>query len=369
VNRPIKSTKPVKRIKLGVIGTLANRRVRDFCASWTALGQPPPLVIDYQALPKSPPNVDVLRIDSPGENAALAQALIALGGGPKDAQLEHGEVAYLREFHQGYCALLERIEAWRIPTFNPPGDIMAMFDKWQSYQRFAAAGLPRPPASLAPASVAVWRQQQGAYGRVFLKPLHGSSSSGVCALRWTASKPGVPGKQQLQSPMRIKGPLSGTREIRLFNSLRVRTYETWDEIEFILAKLLPQGMICETWIPKLSLSDGAVDVRVLVIAGRARHYVVRQSHSPMTNLHLGNRRADPAGLEAPLFAAARLAEQAAACFPDSLYAGVDILLDRRGRAYIGEINAFGDLLPGLLDRGEDAYTAIAQTYLARLRAD
>jgi glutathione synthase/RimK-type ligase-like ATP-grasp enzyme len=311
------------------------------------------MLLDYRELPSAAPRVDVVRIDSPGENAELAKSLIAIGGGPKAAKLEHGEVAYLREFHLGYCALLKRIEAWGLPAFSAPSEIATMFDKWQCHQRFVGASLSRPPSSLAPSSYAEWQKQRPDHGRIFLKPLHGSSSSGVCALRWT------PTKQQLKSPIRIARG-------RLFNSLRVQSYETWEEIAFILTRLLPQGMIAETWIPKLSLPDGAVDARILVIAGVARHCVVRQSHSPMTNLHLGNRRANPTGLEQPLAAAARLAEKAAACFPNSLYAGVDVLLDLKQQPFIGEINAFGDLLPGLIDRGDDPYTAIAKAHLAAI---
>ena len=42
----------------------------------------------------------------------------------------------------------------------------------------------------------------------------------------------------------------------------------------------------------------------------------------------------------------------------------DVMLSLRTegerRAFVGEINAFGDLLPQLLHRGESAYTAIAR---------
>lgn len=343
-----------RTIRLGLVGNPENRRIRDFAARWQALGQAPPTLIDYQQLPDKTPGVDVLRIDSPGENAALASRLVALGGGPSNVQLEHGEIAYLREFHQGYCALLGQIEAWHLPCFNAPSDIAVMFDKWDCHQRFAAKGLARPDSVMAPTSFEQWRHARPERGRIFLKPLHGSSSSGVCALRWT------PTRQQLIGPISVSGG-------RLYNSLRVRRYQSWDEIEYILARLLPQGMISETWIPKLSIDGGVVDARILVIAGQARHVVLRQSHSPMTNLHLGNRRADPKLLAPELSAAAQLAVQAAACFPGSLYAGVDVLLDGNGRPYIGEINAFGDLLPDLSDRGEDTYSAIAQAYLASLR--
>ena len=45
-------------------------------------------------------------------------------------------------------------------------------------------------------------------------------------------------------------------------------------------------------------------------------------------------------------------------FGESLYMGLDILIDRDGsRHYVAEVNAFGDLLPELLHRGEDTYTA------------
>ncbi|MCB1633732.1 MAG: STM4014 family protein [Xanthomonadales bacterium] len=341
-----------KPVRLGLVGNPDNRRIRDFRARWVALGQPEPVLIDYLKLPTVAPCVDVLRLDSPGENAALAAHLMALGGSHRAEGLEHGELDDQREFHAGYCELLRRVADWGLPAFNAPADIATMFDKWHCHQRFVAAGLRRPPSVLAPSRYAQWRSELPEQGRIFLKPLHGSSSSGVCALRWTRSR------QLLQSPLSIE---SG----RLYNSLRVRRYESWAQIETILSRLLPQGMIAESWIPKLSLPEGSVDLRILVIAGEARHAVFRQSNSPMTNLHLGNRRAFPSGLEDARAEANHLAVAAAACFPDSLYVGVDVLLDARGRAYIGEVNAYGDLLPGLMHQGEDAYTAIARAYLAR----
>lgn len=83
----------------------------------------------------------------------------------------------------------------------------------------------------------------------------------------------------------------------------------------------------------------------------------------MTNLHLLNTRADPErvrermGTEA-WEAALRSCEQAMAGFPGSLYAGLDLLIapDYRRHAVL-EVNAFGDLLPGVLWEGQDTYTA------------
>lgn len=330
--------------RLGLLGNLENRRVQEYrrvaerlgyhlnCFSWLDwLGQPGPLPVDY------------LRIDSPGENAEVSARLIEFGGGPAGVRLEHGEIAYLAEYHRGFCRALEELHQ---PSQNAAREIAVMFDKWACHQRFVAAGLPRPASCLAS-----WDLLARPQGRFFLKPLHGSSASGVCALRWQGRR------RQLIAPIQIAGD-------KLYNSLKVRAYHESGQIDQILDWLLPQGMIAEQWIPKLSLAGGSTDLRVLVVAGQARHRVVRQSHSPMTNLHLGNRRGCELDLGEMLEPALRLAERAAACFPDCLYAGVDILLDLKGRPLVGEINAFGDLLPNLLHRGECPYEAILRSQAA-----
>jgi glutathione synthase/RimK-type ligase-like ATP-grasp enzyme len=349
--------------RLGLIGNPENRRIRDFQTAVEVLGCPRPACLSYEELLRDGESlarldVDLLRIDSPGENAAVAKALIARGGGPARAELAFGEIAFLAEYHRGFCDVLGLIEQRRIPCLNSPREIGIMFDKWASHQRFVEHGVARPPSEMAPADFPSLLEQirSRGSGRLFLKPLHGSSASGVCALRWR------PQHQQLIAPLRIQ---SERGQAVLVNSLDVRTYTTLADIELILGILLPQGMISEQWIPKVTLPGGAVDLRVLVIAGEARHWVVRQSRHPMTNLHLGNQRGDDAILRElispeKLAAAFELAEQAAACFPESLYAGVDILIDSRHQAFVGEINAFGDLLPRLTHRGESAYTAIAR---------
>jgi hypothetical protein len=83
----------------------------------------------------------------------------------------------------------------------------------------------------------------------------------------------------------------------------------------------------------------------------------------MTNLHLLNERGDEDAVREsvgqPAWAAAmRNCELAMECFPESLYAGIDLLFmpDHRRQAVI-EVNAFGDLLPGVFWRGLETYTA------------
>lgn len=88
----------------------------------------------------------------------------------------------------------------------------------------------------------------------------------------------------------------------------------------------------------------------------------------MTNLHLGGRRGDLAAAvraAGPAWAEAlRTCERAAACFPGTLCVGVDLLPAVGWRRFaVAEVNAFGDLLPGLTGlpgsgaEGQDTYAA------------
>ena len=359
-------------MRLTIIGNPENRRVTEFQAASVALGESKPRCLAWDTIVREPDilttiDADLVRIESPGENEIVTREMIRLGGGPADPLLEFGEVNFLREHFRGFRKTLRRIAQTGLQFTIPPAEIEVMFDKWASHQRMASAGIARPESRLAPKTLeefhaAVAQSKSGAW---FLKPLHGSSASGVCAFRWKGDQ------QLLISPLTFRS--SGTRTI-FSNSLKVKTYDSAMEIEKVLAHLLPQEMILESWVPKLNLPGGAVDLRVLVIAGEARHWVVRQSQSPMTNLHLGNRRGSPEMLverigEDGMQAAFNLAEDAAACFPEALSCGIDILITngRRPKALVGEVNAFGDLLPNLMHRNQTAYEAVAHACYERAR--
>jgi hypothetical protein len=54
------------------------------------------------------------------------------------------------------------------------------------------------------------------------------------------------------------------------------------------------------------------------------------------------------------------------CFPRSLHGGVDLLIGTDLRAHaVLEVNAFGDLLPGVTCDGLDTYEAEIEDVLAR----
>ena len=200
---------------------------------------------------------------------------------------------------------------------------------------------------------------------MFVKPPHGSSASGVVALAFGGTRGDRDGGVRRVSAY-TSAVLDGDR---LYNELRVRHYTDERSVAAIIDRLaadsLPGagGLHVERWLPKASHEGLVFDLRVLVVAGRVSHVVVRTGRSPMTNLHLGNARGDLPGVRAAAgeerwAAAMRTCEAAAACFPGSLHVGVDLMFGRDyGTHAVAEVNAFGDLLPGLLVDGRDTYAA------------
>lgn len=159
----------------------------------------------------------------------------------------------------------------------------------------------------------------------------------------------------------------------------MRRYHDERDVARIVDALAPDGLHLERWVPKASQAGRAADLRVVVVAGRATHAVVRASRWPLTNLHLGGSRGDLDGVRRAVTAAGArwsdvldVCERAASCFPRTLCVGVDLLpaVDWR-RSFVGEVNAFGDLLPrltGLPGSGAEGLDTYGAQVAAVLRA-
>lgn len=344
-----------------IIGNPENRRSVLFCEAAARLVNGNVRVLPYldlltnATLPAIAPD-SILKIDSPGEHSGVRKLLIERGGGAVSTDtLERGTITHLRQWYSGYCSLLDEI-AQQLPAtvrlMNTIEDIKLMFNKpaCQQYLHQQEVRVPRTlPAVYDYTSLITAMQQQGIM-RVFVKPAHASSASGVIAFRRNGSK------VQALTSAHMDG-------LQLYNRLKLRTYTNEPEVALLINTILAENAQVEEWLPKATLNDRYFDIRVLTIAGAARHIVLRTSKTVITNLHLGNQRGDMQAFldqfgEAKLEEVRQLAEQTAACFPNSLYMGIDILLTAGAATpYVLEVNAFGDLLPGLTDRNENCYEA------------
>ncbi|UBU18800.1 STM4014 family protein [Nonomuraea gerenzanensis] len=354
-------------MSFAVVGTPQDRRVTLFRDAVLARGLAEPHVIAWRDVlagrelsaptgasagrELAAPSDVLLRIDSPGEDPQ-ADALLR---GPGEPSRVGGGAAWYRAFTAG-LARITAIPGVRL--LGDAGEIGVMFDKRRCHARLSAAGVPVPEGFSA-GSYEELRDAMAArrWARVFVKPAHGSSASGVIAFQAHAGR-----VHAATSATWVGGVLC--------NTLRVRAVTDEAEVRRLVDFLAPDGLHVERWFPKASAGGRAFDLRVVTVAGRPTHAVVRTSRSPMTNLHLGGSRGDlevvrgRAGLwERVLEAAAR----AAGCFPRSLSTGVDVMVGSDWRSVaVAEVNAFGDLLPGLGDfsgHGRDTYAEQVEAVL------
>ncbi|WP_307709617.1 STM4014 family protein [Streptomyces sp. V1I6] len=352
---------------LAVVGNPANRRVALFQDALCEAGAPAARVVPWLDVLRGRAEFrpgELVRIDSPGEDREVERAL----RGVDDPTRVEGSALWYERFTAAVRDIAVRAEAGGARLLDDPAELAVLFDKRLCHAALLAAGVavPRSPTSGAAAPpVRGWddvRSLLAATGmrRVFVKPAHGSSASGVMALE-------TAGRGRVQATTSVERDAEG----RLFNSLRVRRYGSEREVAALVDALAPDGLHIERWLPKASQRGRVADLRVVVVAGRATHAVVRTSRSPMTNLHLGGLRGDLAEARAATEAAGgswtealAVCERAAACFPGVSRVGVDLLPSTGWRRFaVGEVNAFGDLLPGLSGmpgsgaEGQDTYAA------------
>lgn len=371
-----------------ILGHPGSERVRRFQAALARRALPLADVLPWAELLARPGALEarlapgtLLRVESPGEDAAVQRLLLARGADEPDDRLDTprlsaagalalrddpGRILFPRQLHLGFRSVLRAVEAALAArpdalVMNAPAEIAVMGDKPACHEMLAAAGVPRPRVLGTPRGFEELQalMERDRCPRVFVKLANGSSASGVVAYQ-------TDGRRHLAiTTVEQDGP-------RLYNSTRLRRYGTPAEVAELFDLLCREGVIVERWVPKAAVGDRTFDLRVVVIAGRARQVGVRTSPWPLTNLHLGggNRRGAPAAARARVgeehwAEALGVAERALACFPSSLYGGVDILVPADGRgACVAEVNAFGDLLRRTLHEGQDPYDAEVEASLA-----
>lgn len=381
---------------LAILGNREHRRVQFTLEAAARLGWSPPHVLSWSDFLADPTTFDlwldlllsaqksagapvVLRIESPGEDWSTERLLIAWGADEpagetascqrissekaRELEQEVGRFRLMRQWYLGFCKAL-RVIARKLSErggsnstlMNSIDDIVLLFDKWKTHRALGPAGVAMAPVMdpvfTVDAMLAQMRSRD--WTRVFVKPWHGSSASGVLALRWDTHS--IAAKSTIEI-------VRNASEVRLYNSLKVRRYTDESDLRLMLDRVLADGAVVEQWLPKATYHGQNFDLRVVTIAQKAMHTVVRVGSSPMTNLHLGNARGDLAELEKRL-GGERLqrmksaAEQVASTLSRSHYMGVDVMITNDLRkVYVLEANAFGDLLPNVLVDGQDTYTA------------
>lgn len=318
---------------------------------------------DWEDALRPPPRF--LRLESPDRNWRVEQQLLAWGAVEDDtevqcgwrrltteavARMEHdpGCIPPQRQWFLGWRRLLEKVGAWASHRglsdrwLCPPEDVLCFFDKAACQRALESGGFPVPPALGLPRDFdELWELMRAAgRRRIFLKPCHSSSASGVVALESAGSR--------IQAFSTVEMVETGD-SLRLYNQRRIRTHRDAKEVRRLVDAVCRERCLAQVWVPKAGLHGRAFDVRVMVIGGRARQMMVRLGRGPITNSQLLGGRGDTDALRAHMGDEAwsrmlATCERAlATCFPRSLYAGFDVLVEPDFRTVrIIEINAFGE---------------------------
>lgn len=134
----------------------------------------------------------------------------------------------------------------------------------------------------------------------------------------------------------------------LNNTKKLRRLDDEADILPLLDALLGLDCVVERWHPKAEYHGKSYDLRVVYQFGHIAHIVVRQSDSPITNLHLNNQALefDALGLpDSTVTAIAEVCKSAVSGFSGLNMAGIDILLERGTLTpRIIEMNGQGDLI-------------------------
>lgn len=351
-----------------LVGQPDHRRTHLLQAALKRRGLAPARVVDYTTLFTDPhrlaesvADVAVIKLDSPGESAALHEALLHRGwicGGEQGAPptpLAHGELAHQHLWYAGFADLLRTLErvAGSVGWLNPPEDILRMCDKWRCQQELITAGVAAPPLLGLIDGYDTLRRLSAQHDcdRIFVKARYGSSAAGVLAYRRHRDGPEI-----AYASTQV---IAGTSGPQLFNTLTPQRYTDSRSIAALVDALALQGAYAERWIAKPRARGHAghhFDLRVVAFDGEPRQRVARIADRPMTNLHLGNRRGDPQTFldEEDMTATEDCVRKAATVFPDSAMIGFD-LIPGHDACRVLEANAFGDLLPGLHWHGADVY--------------
>lgn len=363
-----------------------SRRVTAFQSSLQQINWPLAKVVSYQQIIENPQALiqiihkgNIIRLETSGESSDVERLLLQLGKqnitnnvvtNIADLQLEQGEIIPSNQWYVGLQQFFDIVQRQlaQCPSHYCTLDFsegLQLFDKRATSELWQLSKLPMPyqlPEEINSFEQLISALKQQKLNRVFIKLAHGSGASGTIALAIN--------KNKIQAITTIE-MVENQRGIRLYNNRKLIRYNAWQQIAQLIDELLKYHKLqIERWLPKASYQGKVFDIRVVVINGKAMHTLIRLGKQAITNLHLGNGRGDLEQIKNYLGSSwqlvPELAEQAMQCFPNSLYAGIDVLVSQNNKKpYLLEANTFGDFHPNTYYQGLDTYQAELLALLIR----
>jgi hypothetical protein len=360
--------------RITVIGNPDSRRVIGFSDTARRLGWTVDVVsyLDIIQDRVLSPESGYVRLESPGESAEIARAILTAGIAPMEAagripirvaqirelQCDRGEILHPLQWFLGYRRILESLKSrWDHPNLrwmSTPGSVVRSFDKIACLERWSSAGLPVSYRYPTASTYSEIRQTvPDRHARLFVKLRYGYCAIGAVALEWRGSL--------VRAITTVEVTWSDGRP-RLFVSKKPRILTREFEIAWLIDTLAMEEILVEDWLPKARWNGCPFDLRVITIGGIVHHVVGRANPSPFTNLNLDAKRISRDDVVERLgdgwWTMESICQNAAEALPDAGMLGIDLLVRPGDRKFaLLEANAFGDYLPGLTYQGMSTWEA------------
>lgn len=256
------------------------RRATDFAAAAQARWKTRPLLLPWLRLLRGEIPWDrligdetIVRLDSPGKNWAVEKEILLIGAEEEDEYpwrrfstreterlgYDPGRIWPQRQWFLGWRRLLrvleQRLKEVGRPFrwMNAPSAVLAMFDKAETQERLERLAVSVPQALGLPRSFddLLVRMHAARRDRVFLKPCHGSSASGVVAFEMCGSR--------MQAWSTATASTNGG-EIQLHNHRKVRLYTSLGEIQVLVDAVCAERALAQVWWPKAGWQGERVDL-------------------------------------------------------------------------------------------------------------
>lgn len=291
----------------------------------------------------------VVRLESAGEDFETYKAIVSFSNAKEKPTLieeDFGLISNFKNWYIGWGKLLIKIKNiendFHLNFINNPEDIALTFDKKLTQNLLIANSINCPEVlNSSNYDELLAEMKSKKIHQVFIKPSAGSSASGIIALRSNGAE-----KQIAYSTIKKNNN-------KYYNSLKIQVYNKPNEIKELFNEMNTYPLQIERWIPKWQFNKMNVDFRVVVINKKVEFIVPRGSRQAITNLHLGNQKLKKEDLNLSEEIIKKI-EQAAiktmTCFPGLHYAGIDILLSKKGKVYVLEVNSFGDMLLKIVNK-------------------
>ncbi len=350
-----------------IIGSKDSLRVHAFQKSLQSCIQKKATIVTYKQVLEQPESIKpfvnsetIIRFESPEQDLSELKALYIAGidqssssglktliGNEINAYLEdHGRIVPPAQLSYGLIKAASFVENYAEEThaycLSSSSDMLAAMDKTSCLKLLQNNHIHSPYhlGSVTSFDELVELAKQTGKFRLFVKLRFGFSAAGMMALAINPSD-----SQVIAYTTAMMAPnqhLYATRKLQKLNRV--------NHIDQLIEKLAPMGLHIESWVPKAGVNDSTVDFRFISIQQEPIFSILRLSKSPITNLHLGNSRADPSLLKQHMQPKdwLRLEEtctKVAKLFPSSFMLGIDVAVfnDLRQHAVL-EVNPFGDFI-------------------------